>query len=449
MWEQAVETAMEQNSAPGYLYALAYSLAAILYVCHNPRRLHGVKLLFTQAGFLMVIVVFSYLTDTKKAVLFLPVLLTVMALVFLQLWSSCRMPLINLLYFTLRSFALGELFASLEGQLFYYVVHQFPVGMILPGLLSVIALVVVLFAVVFWMEGRIAAGNVKVEINKKVLLQTLFITLGMYCLSNVSNLYQNTPVSSSLPQDILLIRTLVDMGCVLMLYAYHLQMMEMNRRLENEMLRQLMEAQYSSYQMNRRSVELIQQKYHDLKHQIAYLRDGMTSAEKLAHLDKMETEIQSFEALQDTGSKVLDTILSARQLQCQNLHITMNCMVDGSGLDFMDVMDLSALFGNTLDNAIESVSRMLKEEPRRIEVNVANKKGFVVITVGNDYTGELQFADGLPKTTKGDQRYHGFGTRSIQTTARKYGGAAAFAAEDGWFEVKVILPAGGQSNMAQ
>ena len=353
------------------------------------------------------------------------------------------MPLQNLLYFTLRAFALGELFGSLEGQLSYYLIHQFPQGL-LPGFLCIGIVLAALFTVVFWLERRFAASNAKLEINKRVLLHTLCIALGMFCLSNVSNLYQNTPISSALPQDIFLIRTLVDMGGVLMLYAYHLQMMEMDRRLENEMLRQLMEAQYANYQMNRQSVELIQQKYHDLKHQIAYLWEGLTGEEKLAHLDKMETEIRSFEALRDTGSKVLDTILSAKQLQCQNQGITMGCMVDGRGLDFMDVMDLSALFGNMLDNAIESVSQMPEAGSGRIEVHVANKKGFVVITVGNDYAGTLQFADGLPKTTKGDERYHGFGTRSIQATAQKYGGAATFTAEDGWFEVKVILPAGGK-----
>lgn len=33
-----------------------------------------------------------------------------------------------------------------------------------------------------------------------------------------------------------------------------------------------------------------------------------------------------------------------------------------------------------------------------------------------------------------------FGTKSIYDTAKKYGGSAAFSAEDGWFELKVVLP---------
>lgn len=41
---------------------------------------------------------------------------------------------------------------------------------------------------------------------------------------------------------------------------------------------------------------------------------------------------------------------------------------------------------------------------------------------------------------KRDKENHGFGVKSIQAIARKYGGSTIFQASDGWFVLKVLLP---------
>ena len=69
----------------------------------------------------------------------------------------------------------------------------------------------------------------------------------------------------------------------------------------------------------------------------------------------MERDIRSYEARNNTGNHVLDIILSTKIVQCQNLGIKLTCVADGAALQFIEPMDISALFGNALDNAIESV----------------------------------------------------------------------------------------------
>ena len=46
----------------------------------------------------------------------------------------------------------------------------------------------------------------------------------------------------------------------------------------------------------------------------------------------------------------------------------------------------------------------------------------------------------LPHTTKENKSYHGFGLRSIQMTAEKYGGEMSVHAKDHLFCLDVILP---------
>lgn len=64
-----------------------------------------------------------------------------------------------------------------------------------------------------------------------------------------------------------------------------------------------------------------------------------------------------------------------------------------------------------------------------------------VIHVENYYEGPDRTGDAaLPRTTKENKSYHGFGLRSIQLTAEKYGGEMSVHAKDQLFCVDVILP---------
>ena len=66
----------------------------------------------------------------------------------------------------------------------------------------------------------------------------------------------------------------------------------------------------------------------------------------------------------------------------------------------------------------------------------------VTIHVENYYDGlDRKIGASLPQTTKQNRSYHGFGLRSIQMTAEKYGGEMSVHAQDNLFSLDVILPA--------
>ena len=106
----------------------------------------------------------------------------------------------------------------------------------------------------------------------------------------------------------------------------------------------------------------------------------------------------------------------------------------------MDPLDIATLFGNILDNAIESVSKIEHKERRLIHVAVVKQKGFVRIRVENCYEEQPKTDGENLVTSKEDKRYHGFGIKSIKTTVKKYGGSTAIQAEKGWFEIRILIP---------
>ena len=80
-----------------------------------------------------------------------------------------------------------------------------------------------------------------------------------------------------------------------------------------------------------------------------------------------------YDNIYQTGNDALDLVLTEKSLLCDEYNIKLSSMIDGAALDFMNTTDVYALFGNLLDNAIESVMKEPDEEKRIISVQMAKK----------------------------------------------------------------------------
>ena len=106
----------------------------------------------------------------------------------------------------------------------------------------------------------------------------------------------------------------------------------------------------------------------------------------------------------------------------------------------MHPMDISALFGNALDNAIEGAEKIGNPQERLIYLNVDRQKGFLRIHVENRFVGEIQFRHNLPLTKKSDKNIHGYGVKSMKQIAEKYAGSIRAEAVDNWFKLDILIP---------
>lgn len=428
------------NNTPGIYYAVSYVISASLYISLNKKREHGKSRLVTQGVLSVLLCVFMMLTDQITVRLFIPCMAVEIGLIWLSIHLTCEMDWRKSAYFCVRAFILGELAASLDWQIFYYGLMNWGIELNMWWNLAVFAVAYgTVFSVMYFLERSYKKENERLRVNARELKVSVFLAFFVYLMSNMSYVFQKTPFSSQFPAEMFTIRTLVDLGGVGILYAYHMQIQEVNMKLENEYLQNMLHMQYENYKISEESIALVNQKYHDMKHQIAFLRSSVDEDEKKEYLDQMEHEIKCYEAQNKTGNKVLDTILTAKSLQCQNQKISLTCVADGKELDFMEPMDISALFGNALDNAIESVKKLADPEKRLIHLSVSRQKNFLRIKVENCFEGELEFENGMPKTTKHNKRYHGYGMKSIQRIVEKYNGSVTVRPKDGWFELRILI----------
>lgn len=209
---------------------------------------------------------------------------------------------------------------------------------------------------------------------------------------------------------------------------------------EKEIIKQLLYERQKQYQLSKENIEIINHKCHDLKHQIQALKHA-DSENMQQYIDEVENSIMIYDHVVETKNEVLNTILSEKSLYCEKHQITLTCIADAVHMDFMSVMDIYALLGNALDNAIEAVSKYRDVEKRVVSLTISSKNDFLCIQTNNYVDRELQFKDGLPLSTKRRNRaYHGFGMKSMKHLTEKYGGTLVASQEKNIFTLQIIIP---------
>lgn len=228
--------------------------------------------------------------------------------------------------------------------------------------------------------------------------------------------------------------------CIFVLYSQLKQMSQLSLQEELNVQKQLWMRHKAQYEMSKETIDIINRKCHDLKHQVAALR-GIDNLEKRSDaIDSIEESVMIYDAMPQTGNTILDTVLTEKSLVCSQEQINLTCIADGGLLDFMDAVDLYTLFGNALDNAIEGV-RKLPADQRCISLLLHKKAGLIFIQFENPYQDDIRMENGIPRTSKHDRNYHGFGIKSIIHTAEKYGGFVTIETEYKIFLLRLTIPA--------
>ena len=234
--------------------------------------------------------------------------------------------------------------------------------------------------------------------------------------------------------------------CITLLYLQSALFKKSSMRKELETIQLLWHQQKGQYQLSKETIELINHKCHDLKHQVQAIRAVKDEKERETYLEKIEKSVQIYSAIVRTGNEILDTILTEKSLICENSGSHINCVADGSLLAFMNPVDLYTLFGNALDNAIEAVRKLESKEKRVIDIMLYERQSFLMLQIVNPMCGEVKFEDGLPLTTKAKNGYHGYGMKSMLHTIQKYEGHLTTEVKNGCFYFNVMLPLERDSN---
>ena len=205
---------------------------------------------------------------------------------------------------------------------------------------------------------------------------------------------------------------------------------------EMEAMEYIRRQEKQQFLISRETIDLINIKCHDLKHQIGHL-EGIPGDV----IRELKERISIYDASVRTGNKTLDIILMEKGLYCESRDIRLTCMGNGEALSFMSNSDLYSFFGNAIDNAIEAVQSLEEREKRYVHVMLREAKGMLLIHVENFFQEEPRWdEEGELVTSKDDRAYHGFGVKSIRYITEKYKGELQVRTEKDLFILEALFP---------
>lgn len=279
--------------------------------------------------------------------------------------------------------------------------------------------------------------------REEILLSILLAALNFVFIS---------VVNTSLFGGDLFTQTAMALGIIILFAALFLLIYFVNDSVRIRLLQQKeeqqlqkLEAQYRYYEERLKDEERVRRVYHDMKNHLLVLQAQMKTlldkedkdkkSETEEMIESLRREISDYEDYVQTGNAFLDIILKDKIKTAKEKHIDFHTEVDFSKGDFMEPLDVSTIFGNALDNAIEACGK-LPEEERFITLKVGVKRNFLVVSVENSAKQEAVEKE----TTKADTFLHGFGLKNIQRAAEKYGGQCKRNYQSGVYMLSVLIP---------
>ena len=206
---------------------------------------------------------------------------------------------------------------------------------------------------------------------------------------------------------------------------------------EKVILEQTLKFQNEKFASSKENRDLINIKIHDLKHALSSIDSNNLTNEQQATLKSLSDTVISYDSTVKTGNPVIDRVFSEKAGICKREKIRLSLIIDGSLFSFMDNADIYSLFENILENAIKAVKKE-EESKRSIFISAVKKNDIVSIKEENYSSSNIQFENGLPLTSE-EGIYHGYGVKSIDYIAKKYGGRALFEQKDKIFSVFVCF----------
>ena len=223
---------------------------------------------------------------------------------------------------------------------------------------------------------------------------------------------------------------------IIFMYAKNVLYLREQEQRDKVQIAQLQQ-QYAYYQHKLKDEERIRSIYHDLKNHLLVMESRQNTEDTRQMAETLRSQIADYEDYVHTGNEFLDIILKDKAAKAREKQIDFSAMVDFHGIDFMEPLDISTIFGNAIDNAIEA-SEHLPEYQRLITVKAERVRDMLLITIENNTPPGNHLTEG---TTKKDRFVHGFGIPNIKKAVEKYGGQCSFQPKEQTYRLKILIPA--------
>ena len=209
-----------------------------------------------------------------------------------------------------------------------------------------------------------------------------------------------------------------------------------------ELINKKHDMEYNYYLNIKESQEKVRRIYHDINNHMTNIKIIQNKNEQVdIYLDSIHKEISDFKNVFNTGNVILDIILSEKSRLCKSKNIYFLCNIDFSKCDFIDMIDVSSVFSNLLDNAIEACEKIEDDaDEKYISIKGTIVKSYYIIKCENSKINKVIIKNNKIISGKKDKYFHGIGIESIKSSLKKYDGELEIENEENKFISTIYIP---------
>lgn len=214
-----------------------------------------------------------------------------------------------------------------------------------------------------------------------------------------------------------------------------------NIEIENQVIREKMYMQYQRYHDIQESQIKIRKLYHDMSNHISCIENLYGSNEDAnLYIKEIKNELNSSESMISTNSMILDIIINDKKKVCEINNISFDVNINFSKCEFIEMIDVSSIFSNMIDNAIEACIKVDDYKNRFIKINGTMVNNMFVMKCENSKVNSINLRKNKILTDKKDKFSHGLGIKSIESCVKKYEGELAINFSEDKFKMQIYIP---------
>ncbi|OPJ60951.1 sensor histidine kinase [Clostridium oryzae] len=268
-----------------------------------------------------------------------------------------------------------------------------------------------------------------------------FLVLPLFSIFYVITLLMYMQIYISI-EDLILLT--VNIASIIVLNVFITNVFESvsrNNELKSELLlyEQQTKMQYDYYNSLEKKYKNSRKLIHDVKNHLQTIEElyRQQDSEKAKQYAKdMDKMFDKFAQRSYTSNKVLNIILNDKIQKAEELHIFFDCKIGNADMNFIKDIDLTSIFANLIDNAIEGARKANKQKYVLLKMDKFN--GSFVINIENSI-------DKTPATIghkfqSSKKNHEAIGIGNVKRTLEKYEGDVRIHFSDKVFKVNIVIP---------
>lgn len=189
------------------------------------------------------------------------------------------------------------------------------------------------------------------------------------------------------------------------------------------------------------STEDLQAFRHDMSNQLIILNHLLEEGkdeEARRQLDQLSHFIKGKVIYSTSGNTIIDGLVNYKLQSVASENIKVETEIVVPEQLNIDIADLVTLLGNLLDNALEALKKVDREQ-RILTIKIMFSQERLIGRITNTYCGEIYLKDDKILTSKKEKQKHGYGLSNVEKIIKKYNGYMEIDYANWEFRVDFII----------